>query len=124
MRTHALVTLVVGLVLSAVALAGDAPTEELKKLAGTWKMVAFDVAGKASPDQDVKRMRLVIKGSQLTLAEQDKPATTMGMQVDPTQTPKALDLLINRGDERIGWKCIYALDGDRLKLCIPLAPKK
>jgi uncharacterized protein (TIGR03067 family) len=124
MKTQGLVILVVGLLLRAPALGGDAAAEELKRLTGTWRVVSLEVAGKPLPGEAAGRLKVVIKGGQLTLEEKGKPATSMGMQIDPAQRPKALDLLIARGEEKVRWKCIYALEGDRLKICMPLAPKK
>jgi uncharacterized protein (TIGR03067 family) len=124
MKTQGPVILAVGLLLHAPALGGDAATEELKRLTGEWRVVSLEVAGKPLPGEAAGRLKVVIQGSRLTMQEKGKPATSMGLRIDPTQKPKALDLVITQGDEKVNWKCIYALEGGKLKVCIPLAPKK
>jgi uncharacterized protein (TIGR03067 family) len=124
MKARGLILLALGLPVSANAAGDGAAAGELKKLAGTWQVAALEVAGKAMPEQDAQRMKIVIQGSRLTVQEKGKPATAMGLRVDPGRKPKALDLIITQGGESVNWKCIYALEGETLKICIPLAPKK
>jgi uncharacterized protein (TIGR03067 family) len=118
MRPYA--PLLIGVVLLSVADAsgGDAAKEELKKLQGTWKVVEMEAAGKPLLEGK-KTLPLVIEGEKLTIMD-----NTMGMKIDPTPRPRLLDLLLAKGEERLTLKCIYALDKDELKICMPLLPKK
>jgi uncharacterized protein (TIGR03067 family) len=61
----------------------------------------------------------VFSGTDLTVsrAGQDVKAA---IKVDPTKTPKHLDLTALDGEEKGATAaCSYKLDGDRLTLCIP-----
>jgi hypothetical protein len=72
---------------------GDSAKEELKRLAGAWDLVSFEIDG---GKETVKDGRLVI---------------------DLTKKPKAIDWVSikpNEGMKSIG---IYELDGDTLKIC-------
>jgi uncharacterized protein (TIGR03067 family) len=112
------VILVSGLLVGAGATT-DAAKSELKKLQGTWKVVSLTAAGKPLPAEQWKGLQIVIKGHEMSFM-----GKTMPIKIDPTTKPKALDLTITRGDEKIDWKCIYSLEGDTLKFLMPLAPKK
>src|SRR5438105_3539240 len=101
--------LVTVLLLGAGA-AQDAAKAELKKLQGTWKVVSMTTAGKPLPPEQVAGMQILFRGEEMTIgAKGGKGGNTMPMTLDPTTKPKALDLTITRGDQKVVWKCIYAL---------------
>jgi uncharacterized protein (TIGR03067 family) len=109
--------------------AGSSPQEEvkaeLKRLEGTWKVVAMELGGKKLPPEKAQRLgQIIITRDRLVLQEADKKETSMGLKIDPAKKPNAMDLRITRGKESIDWKCIYDLQGDDLKICMPLARKK
>jgi uncharacterized protein (TIGR03067 family) len=122
MPTH-LPVILVSILVTTMAQEDDAVKKEMKRLQGTWKVTSMVMAGKPLP-VDKQPHELVIEGDKLSLKEGDKQATVMSIKIDPTQKPKAMDLLITRGAERVSWKCIYALEGDILKIAMPLTIKK
>jgi uncharacterized protein (TIGR03067 family) len=124
MKLHLPLLLVAGLVLAAQSPAGDAAKDDLKMLQGTWKVEAVSVGGKDVPPAKAGMEGLVIKGEQVTIRFGGKDVKSMKFKIDPTKKPKALDLRITRGEESVDWKCIYAVKGDELKICMPLARKK
>ena len=67
-------------------------------------------------------MQIVFKDHEMTIGAKDGKGNTMSVKLDPSAKPKAIDLLITRGDEKVTWKCIYALEGDTFKFVMPLAP--
>jgi uncharacterized protein (TIGR03067 family) len=123
MLKRTMLILTAGLLLGAGE-ANDAAKAELKKLQGAWKVVALDIAGKPLPADKAEGMQIVFKDHDMTISSKDGKGNTMRVNLDPTKKPKAIDLLITRGDEKITWKCIYSLDGDTFKFVMPLAPTK
>jgi uncharacterized protein (TIGR03067 family) len=92
-----------------------APTaeEELKRLQGTWQLagaVVHGVRGGVSPDA-----YWVIKGD---LATEHRAGTVAGrwrLALDPSKSPKAIDLKEDRGNSLLPG--VYELEGDTLTLC-------
>ena len=110
------------LFLSTVLLAADAPKEdaakkEREKLAGTWKVLSAERDGQ--PDSVSKSAVVSIAADgKLRVRFQDGVESGGTYQIDPNKTPKAIDYTLdsgpNKGKQLTG---IYALEGDRLKLC-------
>jgi uncharacterized protein (TIGR03067 family) len=107
-----------GLLQAGNAPKGDSINQEMKKLEGKWTVVSLVMGGKKVPDNNGPAT-ILIKGNQITIMEK-----LMTFKIDPTKKPKNLDLRIGRGEESVDWKCIYSLEGDQLKICMPLARKK
>jgi uncharacterized protein (TIGR03067 family) len=123
MLKRMLLILTTGLLLGAGD-ANEAAKSELKKLQGTWKVVSMEMAGKPLPAEKAEGMQIVFKDDEMTLGPIDGKGKTMPVKIDPTTKPKAIDLTIKSGDQKIDWKCIYSLEGDTLKFLMPLAPTK
>src|SRR5207249_874334 len=95
--------------LSALCLiAADAPAEEAvkKELAnfqGDWKLVSAERDGK--PDESFKGYHSIIKGNQLTGKQGDMTMTST-IKIDPTRTPKTIDVTLvdgpDKGKTRLG----------------------
>ena len=87
-----------------------------------------EVKGKkaAKDDAEVKTMRFVIKDDGITLPSptgdgKDRKKT---FKVDPTKSPKEIDITSLDGQEKDQTAaCIYKLDKDRLTICIPYFTK-
>jgi RNA polymerase sigma-70 factor (ECF subfamily) len=128
-RTLALVAtvLVTGL------LAGQAPpppgqradegvVRELERLQGEWKMVALEVNGKKVDDNVVRTWLLVIEGDRYNPGS-GEVSTEYAFRIDPTRTPKAIDLIPSEGPYHgKAFRAVYSLNGDRLTVCRPLDP--
>jgi uncharacterized protein (TIGR03067 family) len=110
MYTRLVTVFVIGLLLAADAPKDEAIQKEVKKLQGTWKVVAFEVGGKVQPGPK----QLVIKGEDF-----EGLAPNVKFRIDPSKKPKTLDL-INKDDPKKVFPLIYELNGDELKIVIPL----
>jgi uncharacterized protein (TIGR03067 family) len=97
-----------------------AAKEEMAKLQGTWKVISWQAAGKDIPFGE--RVQVVVKGDTMALVADGKQAKAWTFSVDPSRKPKAMDWVI--GEEKAPIPAIYALEGDDLRICFPLLPKK
>ena len=109
-------TLIALLACVPVVVADD--KDELKKLEGTWEVTAIEAGGKEAP-KDKKLDKLTIKDGTLSGFGPDLKIAT-----DATQKPKWLELTFSREGMERTVHGIYELNGDQLKLAIPLAPAK
>jgi uncharacterized protein (TIGR03067 family) len=112
------------LVLASAALASgaddkkdNAANEELRKFEGTWALVSLEIDGKPAERPFDK---VVIKDDKATFSLGDKVIVEVTFSVDPTKNPKTMDATTTSGPDK-GKKtfCIYELDGDNLKVCMP-----
>ena len=109
------------LVVIFLAVAADAPKDdvvkaEMAKLEGTWQLASAEMEGKKTPEETVKKIRVVIKDGKHTVHFGDQMVVKdVSFTVDPTKNPKqATDTL---PDGRV-IKSIYELDGNTLKSCV------
>jgi uncharacterized protein (TIGR03067 family) len=93
------------------------PNQELKLLAGTWRVVMVEIDGKAQPAEKSPK-EIVIAGNKLSGIGPE-----MTMTLDPTKKPKWVDLTFKKGDKDYPIRAIYEIEGDNLQLCIPMARK-
>jgi uncharacterized protein (TIGR03067 family) len=69
--------------------AEDAAKAEMKKLEGTWQLVSATRDGKETPADQVKKVRVVIKGGKHTVYVGDEVAAKeIPFTVDPTRDPR------------------------------------
>jgi uncharacterized protein (TIGR03067 family) len=113
MRTACVVLLL--LVTTARA---DDKKDEVKKLEGTWEVVALVAGGKELPKDDAPK-KLVIKDGKLTGIGPE-----MRLDTDATKSPKWLGMTFARDGKDFTVNAIYELKGDELKICLPMAPTK
>jgi uncharacterized protein (TIGR03067 family) len=123
MYPKALLILVTGL--SIAADAKEDVAKETKKLEGTWKVTASEVGGMKLPEEKLKDSVLIIKDGKFVMAERgkEKEGKQLTFKIDPSTKPKHLDLTDPKEKDAKPVPCIYALDGDELKVCIPLVEK-
>jgi uncharacterized protein (TIGR03067 family) len=91
------------------------PADDLKQLEGSWEVVSMEANGKQAPSEKMPK-KLTIAGSKLTGLGPE-----MEFKTDASKAPKWIDLTFKRGDQSNTLKAIYELQGDTLKLAIPLA---
>jgi uncharacterized protein (TIGR03067 family) len=107
------------LVLTILAAADDVEAlreKELARLEGTWQLIAAETDGKKAPDEQIAKVRVVIKGARHTVYFGDKAAVKdVPFLLDPTKTPKTTDDQLQGGKVIRG---IYELDGDTLRSCV------
>ena len=98
--------LVVGALLtgiSALASAGDTKNDAIKKdrkqIEGTWRVVALEVDGNKSKEEDAKKLT-VVNGSDGTwsLLSEGKEISRGTSTFDPTKKPKTIDFTITEGE--------------------------
>jgi uncharacterized protein (TIGR03067 family) len=119
LRLKGLLAVAVGIVAVGVLGARDAAGDELKKLEGIWKIESLQDSGKEASREETQRITLEIKGTTLSARAGDRSAGKGTVKLDPSKTPKAIDLTPEEGPEKgktgLG---IYQLEGDTLKICI------
>jgi uncharacterized protein (TIGR03067 family) len=122
--TGTLTLLVTGFLLSAEAPKADAVKQELKKLQGTWVIVDNTQEGKQTPELLRERKRYTIKGDRYAVSFKgaERPLLEFRIRVDPTKKPKPIDLIGLKTDQVIG-AGLYELDGDTLKICLPVGTR-
>src|SRR4051812_49012840 len=63
--------------------------EEVAKFQGVWQLVSGEADGKATPEEQVKKVRVIIVGKSHTVVFGDQVVVhNVSFQVDPTTTPK------------------------------------
>jgi uncharacterized protein (TIGR03067 family) len=100
------------LFLAMTARSGE-PNPDHKALQGSWKMLEAISEGKPLPKEMIKGAVLTFKGDRVQVTFLGDTATGT-FKLDPTKKPRTIDLVIGR-DRRVG---IYAIEGNKLKLCM------
>lgn len=124
MKPHVLLVLAVGLLLAADAKedtkkdAKEDAKKELKKMEGTWQVTSSETDGQKMSEEDVKQIKVIIKGNQYTLKQLDNTINQGTFKLDPTKKPKTIDIMPKEGDNSGGtMKGIYEFKGDTQKIC-------
>jgi uncharacterized protein (TIGR03067 family) len=110
----------------AAARADDPGAKEVKKLQGEWRVVEVEFRGQTLKKDDAEAMQFAVKDNGLTFSNTEKPGRERKktFKLDPSKTPKELDLTSLDGQEKdTTAACIYKLDGDRLTICMPYFAK-
>jgi uncharacterized protein (TIGR03067 family) len=102
-----------------------AVAEELAKFEGTWTFASMEFEGQEIPGKDLAGHLIILKGNEF--AAKTGEGTTKGtFQVDPTASPKTIDVTMGDGPEKgktlLG---IYTLTADtyRVSLAAPGKPR-
>jgi RNA polymerase sigma-70 factor (ECF subfamily) len=95
-----------------VAGAPAAPRVEQEKLQGNWQVVAVERGGQRQPNEG---MRLTFAGDKMILFAPGIQTPAMNYVLDPSQTPKTIDVNAPAGGV---WRGIYELNGDSMQLCL------
>ncbi len=86
-------------------------------LQGTWTVTKTS-GFKATPPQELKDLRLTIKGDRMT-AHYGRKSAEATFKLDSTTTPRHIDITITDGPEDVKGKtfeCIYLLEGNVLHI--------
>ena len=102
----------------------EAASNDLKLFQGSWQPVLVrNPDGKLASDEELKAVRLVVKGNEFTLTNKELSISGT-FTIDPSKTPKTIDFLLTNSkssDEK--FLGVYAIQGDRRFSCFAL-PKQ
>jgi uncharacterized protein (TIGR03067 family) len=98
----------------------DDPKSELKKLQGSWRLVAFERDGVPRPVAASEPLRVVVS-DQWSLRRDGELLNPRTLRLDPKKRPRQFEL--HMGGAQVTIEGIYALDGDTLKLCYTFGPR-
>ena len=91
--------------------------KELKKLAGTWQLVAYEKDGVQAPEADVKQTKIIFNGDKFTMERAGKAVEEGWICIDPARKPKVIDVYPTKPEGKVEMG-IYEWDGnDKLKVC-------
>ena len=108
--------MVVALIGAGFLWAQDDANADLRRLAGTWSAQVQEAGGKPIPEKDreiLKKMKLVVKGSDYIVFFDDEKMSTGTFQLDASKQPRTIDA--TRGDGEARGKIepgIYRFKGD------------
>jgi uncharacterized protein (TIGR03067 family) len=106
------------LLLATAAVADEKPAaEELAKLKGKWQVTSIEADGKPLKEQD-KMPTFVFTDDKMAGFGPE-----MTFTIDPAKKPKQITLKAKVGERDITVNSIYTIEGDTLKLVIPLVEK-
>ncbi len=92
----------------------DEIRKERDRLQGTWSLVLFSASGKPAPE--MKGEKIKIEGDTIIFAGTEKST----FKIDPSKKPRELDLTPAGGEQGQALPIIYELNGDELKLALPI----
>ena len=118
---------VCGLTFTGVLFAADAKEDakkETKKFQGTWTLTSGEAEGKALTDKQIADGKLVIEGDHYTVTIPDVGTITGIQKLDPTTTPKNIDIMDDSGPNK-GKTClgIYEIKGAKFRCVFAPAGK-
>ncbi len=99
---------------------GDAVMEEMERLQGTWRQIAYERDGVTEPlDEQGWEPRVTFTGDTFVVRLADgSPPIRGSFKLDPTRDPKAIDWADTFGEDAgKTLLAIYSLEGDRFTFC-------
>jgi uncharacterized protein (TIGR03067 family) len=104
--------------LAANAAQDDLAKKDLDSLQGVWRFISFVSDGRPRPEEELKGLKLTIKGNKWIEVEGDNKGLESTIKLDPSKKPKAIDITAlagpAKGKPSLG---IYSIEGDTLKTC-------
>lgn len=129
MRAAAFVATSAVLACAALAWAED-NRKDAEQLRGQWTAVtAFDADGKSREIKEDDRNHFTFEFGVDTITTKLKTRALEGKyKLDSSKSPREIDIVRKRKDQELTFQGIYAIEGDRLKVCLAGAghprPKK
>jgi uncharacterized protein (TIGR03067 family) len=96
----------------------DAVKQDLKLLEGDWVLDTFETNGKPVAADKIKNIKLTIAGDRYMVDFGGKPLE-LSFKIDPSQKPKAMDLIVTKDDKKVVTPGIYEVSTDTFRLCRP-----
>jgi uncharacterized protein (TIGR03067 family) len=125
MRVHGLMLVAVASLIAADEPKKDDAQKDLKKLQGTWTIVAVEVNGEKMSDEDSKNVgtKMTLKGDKYSIEGGERNHTGT-FKVHPDKKPKAMDCMPDAGDLKGKTiQAIYEIKGDKVKICYDISCK-
>ncbi len=102
----------------------DAASRDAKLLQGTWQGVESEYDGKKASTFESRNRLMIFAGDEIVMngVTYSGPGRRSRFKLDPSRTPKAIDITTLDGNEQDRGKtstCIYALEKGRLVICYP-----
>src|SRR5947207_1778031 len=95
--------LIVSIAVGGALQGGDAkdPTKgDLKKIQGTWKFTAHAHGDKATPDEQLAKMKITFSGEKFSVRVEDKVVQAGTQKLDSTKKPAHVDSTITEGESK------------------------
>jgi uncharacterized protein (TIGR03067 family) len=89
---------------------------------GTWAIDSVTVDGERIDDAQIRASKVAVRGDRYTVTG-DVQTITATFTLDPTRTPKAIDITYRDEAESRTFQGIYKLEGDTFAMCRPRLPE-
>lgn len=97
----------------------EANKKEMKKFDGTWAFVAHEIDEKKTPDDELKKMKILIKDGKYTVTSDGEVVEEGSFKGDSAKKPKSVDVMPTTGGSKgQTYLGIYELEGDQLRYCM------
>jgi len=89
------------------------------EMAGTWQAVSYALNGEKAPEEDMKKIKLIIDADGKAKAlREGKVFIASTTKIDPTITPMTVDVVYTEGELKDKTSLgIYKIEGDLLTIC-------
>ncbi len=88
---------------------------------GKWKIASIVANGETIPTDQFENAVLTVTGDERVLKDGDEVKSKAKYKVDPTKTPKTIDIMVSEGTLKGKTiKGIYEITGDTMKICANL----
>jgi uncharacterized protein (TIGR03067 family) len=115
-KSPVLMILVAGLLFAADS-PEDAVKKEKEKLLGSWKVVSVEANGHKVPAEAIKDFQFIFTSESLTRKKGGNAESGAGYKLDPSKSPKWIDMTGTTDGKDQSIPALYKLDGDTLTLC-------
>lgn len=116
-RVLALILVAMGPAIYADGPADGTAERDRKALVGTWQVVSVDANGQKVPEEAIKDFQFIFTADSLTRKKGGKAESGAGYRLDPSKSPKWIDMTGTTDGKDRSIPALYELDGDTLKLC-------